>query len=140
MKHAKDFAGNDVGRVNFRPFADAVAVTFEVMCKQAVRQMMTPVGWQPIATAPKHCHILLGYPCDDDVAPDGYVSQGFWTEGYADGPDDMGHDGGFVDCKFEFFRCPRSFGIESYRTKGLQPTHWMPLPAAPTAPKGGEQT
>lgn len=87
-------------------------------------------GWLPIETAPKDRRILLGYAPDADHE-DGYVAEGRWWEGYDDAPDDMGSDGGFMDSEFQFFRCPRSFGAEQYRTKGLQPTHWQLLPPAP---------
>ena len=102
-------------------------------------------GWMPIETAPKHTehgvvqHLLLGY-APDETHEDGFVSQGYWMEADDDGPDNMGHDAGFVDVHFTFFSCGRSFGAESYRSSGLQPTHWRHLPTPPAAaPKEPQQ-
>ena len=99
-------------------------------------------GWMPIETAPKYTehgirqHLLLGY-APDEIHEDGFVSQGYWMEPEEDAPDNMGHDGGWVDVHFDFFSCGRSFGAEAYRSTGTQPTHWQPLPAAP-GPADGE--
>ena len=99
-------------------------------------------GWQPIETASKYTehgirqHLLLGY-APDEIHEDGFVSQGYWMEPEEDAPDNMGHDGGWVDVHFDFFSCGRSFGAEAYRSTGTQPTHWQPLPAAP-GPADGE--
>lgn len=79
--------------------------------------------WQPIETAPKDKLILL--------AGDGVVMPGEWQEGSQDGPDYMGCDDGFVDCRYDHFTPSRSFGAEKYRDAGRQPTHWMPLPPPP---------
>lgn len=93
-------------------------------------------GWKPIETAPKYTehgvrqHLLLGY-APDEIHEDGFVSQGYWIEAEEDAPDNMGHDGGWVDVHFDFFSCGRSFGAEAYRSAGTQPTHWKPLPAPP---------
>lgn len=98
-------------------------------------------GWMPIETAPKYTehgvsqHLLLGY-APDEIHEDGFVSQGYWMEAEEDAPDNMGHDGGWVDVHFDFFRCGRSFGAEAYRSAGTQPTHYMPLPPPPTTPAG----
>lgn len=95
-------------------------------------------GWMPIETAPKYTehgvsqHLLLGY-APDEIHEDGFVSQGYWMEAEEDAPDNMGHDGGWVDVHFDFFRCGRSFGAEAYRSAGTQPTHWMHLPPPPTS-------
>jgi hypothetical protein len=95
-------------------------------------------GWMPIETAPKYTehgvrqHLMLGY-APDEIHEDGFVSQGYWMEAEEDAPDNMGHDGGWVDVHFDFFRCGRSFGAEAYRSAGTQPSHWMPLPPPPTS-------
>lgn len=89
-------------------------------------------GWRDIASAPKdETPIILGYAPDGDDAD--YVGQGRWHEEDHDGPDNMGHDAGFMDDQFDFFRCARSFGNPDYQHEGVQPTHWMPLPPAPGA-------
>ena len=100
-------------------------------------------GWRPIETAPKYTehgvrqHLMLGY-APDEIHEDGFVSQGYWMEAEEDAPDNMGHDGGWVDVHFDFFRCGRSFGAEAYRSAGTQPTHWKPLPPPPTSAEGVE--
>ena len=94
-------------------------------------------AWQPIETAPKDgTVIMLGRPGDEADGVAEISTPGRWIEGYGDGPDDMGHNDGFMDLEYQQFRCPRLFGAEKYRTDGNQPTHWMPIPAAPASPKG----
>jgi Lar family restriction alleviation protein len=85
--------------------------------------------WQPIETAPKDgtC-IALGCVEDDDQAAVSTV--GWWQEAAEDSIDDMGQDAGFVDHGYQVFDPGRSFGNRQY--PGIQPTHWQPLPAAPT--------
>lgn len=92
-------------------------------------------GWQDIATAPKDgSAVLLALEDDgDEGGVGGFVGQGRWIEADEDGPDNMGHDAGFVDDQFDFLRCGRSFGNPKYQSGGVQPTHWQPLPPAPGA-------
>lgn len=91
-----------------------------------------PDGWKPISSAPKDGSlILLGCP---DEGPDGRPElslPGYWIKGWCDAPDDMGQDDGWVDVQHTDFYPGRSFGNPDYMRKGSQPTHWMPLPAAP---------
>jgi len=88
-------------------------------------------GWRPIESAPRDgSKIMLGY-IPDEEHEFGFVGQGRWWPSDDDGPDNMGHDAGFMDCDFEFFQCGRSFGNPDYMGRGLQPTHWQPLPSPP---------
>lgn len=100
--------------------------------------------WQPIETAPKDgTAILLGRVADldeDDQPRPGVVAQGYWQEGCDDGPDVMGYDACWTDSDYTVFSFPRSFGAEAYRTRGYQPTHWMPLPAPPQGASVGSRT
>jgi hypothetical protein len=87
--------------------------------------------WQPIETAPRDgTRIILGLP-DLDGDGGGISVAGYWLEELEDGVDYMGHDGGFTDVDYQVFQPGRSFGAESYRYAGRQPTHWMPLPEPP---------
>lgn len=96
--------------------------------------------WKPISSAPKDGSlILLGCP---DEGPDGRPAlslPGYWLKGWGDGPDDMGQDDGWVDVQYTDFYPGRSFGSPDYMCKGSQPTHWMPLPAAPGTPTASAQ-
>lgn len=96
--------------------------------------------WKPISSAPKDGNlILLGCP---DEGPDGRPAlslPGYWLKGWGDGPDDMGQDDGWVDVQYTDFYPGRSFGSPDYMRKGSQPTHWMPLPAAPGTPPASAQ-
>lgn len=90
--------------------------------------------WLPIETAPKDgTMILLGRATIEDCAP--ISVPGFWQDGCEDGVDYMGGDSGFVDVNFQQFHGGRSFGAEHSRYAANQPTHWMPLPAAPSPAK-----
>lgn len=113
------------------------ALAAAILADRATRLAAAPQGWKPIETAPKDgTQILLGHPADTDEDGEprpGVVAQGYWQEGYDDAPDQMGHDACWTDCNFDAFTYPRSFGAEAYRSKGYQPTHWMPLPPAPDA-------
>ncbi|WP_286936175.1 hypothetical protein [Achromobacter sp. UBA4530] len=96
--------------------------------------------WKPISSAPKDGSlILLGCP---DERPDGRPAlslPGYWLKGWGDGPDDIGQDDGWVDVQYTDFYPGRSFGSPDYMRKGSQPTHWMPLPAAPGTPPASAQ-
>jgi len=93
--------------------------------------------WRPIETAPKDgTEIILGRAEGEEAAA--VSTPGYWQEGYEDGVDYMGCDSGFVDSHHQVFAGGRSFGSEKYRYAPNQPTHWMPLPSAPTTLPPGE--
>lgn len=81
--------------------------------------------WQPIDTAPKMRTILLF--AVSDVAEDGTVrnwkmATGFYHTGYEDA---LSKGRGFS---------PWEWDGRQLRVYELHPTHWMPLPDAPTPP------
>lgn len=87
-------------------------------------------AWRGIDSAPRDGErIILGRP---DIDGEGGISvAGYWLEEVEDGVDYMGADAGFTDVDYHVFHPGRSFGAESYRYTGSQPTHWRPLPAPP---------
>ncbi|WP_321968884.1 DUF551 domain-containing protein [Paraburkholderia tropica] len=82
------------------------------------------VEWQPIETAPKTSHtLLLGYL---NSAGKWRTVRGQWMsanyiEAHWEDPDDV--EPGWFETSAETDDVPNCWGIE--------PTHWMPLPAAP---------
>ncbi|MGU7839430.1 hypothetical protein ACV22V_08190 [Burkholderia sp. AW33-5] len=87
-------------------------------------------AWQPIETAPKDGRtLLLGYPnaCGKWRTVRGqWMSQNYIDECWED-PDDV--EPGWFETPDNAEDPPNCWGID--------PTHWMPLPAAPTSDKGG---
>lgn len=101
-----------------------------LVLKESAPTILTskPDQWQPIATAPKDGTCIWGYTVEGDQL------EVFWEEAEDDGIDSMGHDAGFAAKCGSVFP-GRSFGNPtSFYTPFNQPTHWMPLPEAPTAP------
>lgn len=87
-------------------------------------------AWQPIETAPKDGRtLLLGYPnaCGKWRTVRGqWMSQNYINE-YWEDPDNV--EPGWFETPDNAEEPPNCWGID--------PTHWMPMPAAPTSDKGG---
>jgi len=95
--------------------------------------------WQPIETAPKGGgaemvtdpewveppHILLCFADEPEPVESSRVVIAYWDWYYAPGGDGYRGDGSAWVIAFEGETTDRHFGNE--------PTHWMPLPAPPTA-------
>lgn len=92
-------------------------------------------GWQPIETAPKTGRtLLLGYL---NRAGNWRTVRGQWMSSeYIDqhweDPDDPGDLEGWYETSVEADDTPNCWHIK--------PTHWMPLPAAPSAGDGRDST
>lgn len=84
----------------------------------ALSARLLPEGWKPIETAPEpkgdffFCHLAWG-PDDDKSTGDGFRWNGRW----------------FAAGVFHRIGQERRFEIREIE---VRPTHWMPLPAAPT--------
>lgn len=87
-------------------------------------------GWQPIETAPKTgCTLLLGYPNSLGnwrTTRGQWMSEEYIAENWED-PEDV--EPGWFETSVEADDLPNCWCIE--------PTHWMPLPAAPTQQQEG---
>lgn len=103
----------------------------------ATASLEAPSGeavWLPIETAPRDCSLIMLGRAEDEENDRGAISTpGRWYEEDHDGPDNMGHDAGFMDDEFQQFAWGRSFGNSAYKNGGFQPTHWMPLPTPPAS-------
>jgi hypothetical protein len=76
--------------------------------------------WQPIETAPKDAsRILIHLPADPRTGREAKTCEAWWALEYEDGP---GH-----------WQTPHGPGGRGYTILPEAATHWMPLPAPPTA-------
>lgn len=122
--------------LNKRHHIDAMVLTTRDFVEKLKKAESTMQEWIPIHTAPRDgALVMLGRAEDIENDREAISIPGRWYVGYGDAPDNMGHDDGFLDIGFEgIFSCARSFGNPDFRTAGYQPTHWMPLHAAPSKP------
>jgi hypothetical protein len=142
-------AGRDLTRAEFEracsllppDFAWGLPVTPRLVLEVANALASTPSAqeeavrvneWQPIETAPKTGRtLLLGYP---NVLGKWRTTRGQWMSEtyiaeYWEEPDDV--EPGWFETSVEADDIPNCWRIE--------PTHWMPLPAAPAASAGDQE-
>jgi hypothetical protein len=90
----------------------------------------TPAGWQSIESAPKSKTVLVGYPnklgnwrtVKASFYPAGTLEMSEESPGYYDSDDEFAAEGWYEETETHEFVLPLE----------VDPTHWMPLPAAPT--------
>lgn len=113
-----------------KPFPDDDLNAMWAIWQAARRTTPDREAWQPIETAPKDGRtLLLGYP---NACGKWRTVRGQWmTQNYIDeyweDPDDV--EPGWFETPENAEDPPNCWGID--------PTHWMPMPAAPTSDKGG---
>ena len=97
--------------------------------KKYIRADLVPQcpEWQPIETAPRDGSKILIF-CNEEIYA-AYWDSEFKSE-WDDEKDDSFYVGAWTD------NAILSFAYEE--TNSYEPTHWMPLPAAPKPPAGGE--
>lgn len=81
--------------------------------------------WQSIETAPKDRTPILAWNGN-------FVSEALWEPD----ADDNGHEGW---CYSTFYNCECYGNYNNSYDKDAQPTHWMPLPSAPSAPSAASE-